>query len=98
MLEKTTVETTIPKAMEEFAAVADEEKVLERNAMILYPYIRKSAISHGRAAEILGIHKTDLIAYYDRMGLPYLDQTEEELEEDLKNYYAAKRSENDDCI
>ena len=63
---------------------SDYEQVFERNAMLLYPFIRNLTISHGRAAEILGVHKTDLIEFYDSMGIPYLDQSEEELMEDLE--------------
>lgn len=36
-------------------------------------------ISHGRAAEILGIRKYELIEIYDKLGLPYLDQDIEEI-------------------
>ena len=52
--------------------------------MILYPLIQNRTISHGRAAEILGVHKTDLIEFYDSVGIPYLDQSEEELTADLE--------------
>ena len=51
--------------------------------MLLYPFIRNLTISHGRAAEILGVHKTDLIEFFDSMGIPYLNQSEDELMEDL---------------
>ena len=61
----------------------DQEQVFERNAMLLYPFIRNLTISHGRAAEILGVHKTDLIEFYDSMGIPYLNQSEDDLMEDL---------------
>lgn len=40
-------------------------------------------MSHGRAAEMLGLPKMELIALYGKLGLPYFDETEEELEEDL---------------
>lgn len=63
----------------------DQEQVFERNAMLLYPFIRNLTISHGRAAEILGVHKTDLIEFYDSMGIPYLNQGEDGLIEDLAN-------------
>lgn len=43
-------------------------------------------ISHGRAAEILGIGKLDLIALYNEMGLPYLDMDISEVEEDVNTY------------
>ena len=51
--------------------------------MILYPFIQNLTISHGRAAEILGVHKTDLIEFYDSIGIPYLNQSGDELLEDL---------------
>jgi hypothetical protein len=44
-------------------------------------------ISHGKAAEILGIRKLDLIDLYASMGLPYLDQTMDELDEDLSTLH-----------
>ena len=47
------------------------------------PYIHNGTISHGKAAQILGIHKMDLIALYSNLGLPYLDQTSDELESDV---------------
>ena len=31
------------------------------------------------------MRKTDLIEFYDSMGIPYLNQNEEELEADLAN-------------
>ena len=47
----------MPENPVSFAMPGKEEDQLERNAMILYPYIRKDIISHGKAAEILGILK-----------------------------------------
>ena len=49
-------------------------------------------ISHGRAAEILGVHKLDLIAYYGKLGLPYLDMGEDELEAERTAFRRAKGS------
>ena len=51
--------------------------------MMLYPYVHDGVISHGRAAEILGIFKTDLIVLYGKMGLPYVEMTDDEIEEEL---------------
>lgn len=92
MMAMATIQIEVPEAMKKYIVVADSRDAFERDAMILYPYIHNHSISHGRAAEILGVHKTDLIAYYDNIGLPYLDQTEEELDDDLRDYYAAKES------
>ena len=76
----------ISKVMEDMSTYVndvDYEQAFERNAMLLYPFIRNLTISHGRAAEILGVHKTDLIEFYDSMGIPYLNQSEEDLMADL---------------
>ena len=73
----------IPDTIAEYAAVEDENAVLTRNAMILFPFIKNEVISHGKAAELLGIHKMDLIAIYSSLGIAYLDQTKEELESDV---------------
>lgn len=51
--------------------------------MLVYPYIKSGVMSHGKAAEMLGLHKIDLITLYGKLGLPYFDETEEEFEEDL---------------
>jgi hypothetical protein len=80
----------VPKEMTMYLSVDDQQTELERNAMILYPYIKNLTISHGRAAEILGINKLDLIALYSDMGLAYLDMSMEEIEEDVATYRRVK--------
>jgi len=77
------VSIKIPDSMVEYATVENEREELMRNAMILFPYIQNETISHGRAAQILGINKLDLIAIYSTLGIPYLNQTKEELESDI---------------
>ena len=44
-----------------------------KQAMALLPEIQGMKISHGRAAEILGVKKEALIDFYGDMGYPYLD-------------------------
>ena len=78
------VSMEMPDDMIEFAIPTDKTEQLKINAMILYPYIQRGTISHGRAAEILGIFKMDLITLYGEMGLSYIDMSEEELEEELE--------------
>ena len=77
------VSISVPQMMAEYTVSNDEKSNLIRNAMILFPYIQNDTISHGKAAQILGIHKMDLIALYSNLGLPYLDQTSDELESDV---------------
>jgi hypothetical protein len=69
----TEVSISVPQMMAEYTVSNDEKSNLIRNAMILFPYIQNDTISHGKAAQILGIHKMDLIALYSNLGLPYLD-------------------------
>ena len=78
------VSLEMPEKLVTYAKPSSEEDQLERNAMILYPYIRKGIISHGRAAEILGIYKIDLITLYGKLGLSYIEMTDEELDEELE--------------
>ena len=79
-----TVSMELPDEMIAFAMPQDKKEQLIRNAMMLYPYILNRKISHGRAAEILGIPKLDLIELYGQMGFCYFDQTQYELEKELK--------------
>ncbi len=90
-MEMTTLEISIPKDMRQYVDNIDEKTNIQRNAMILYPYIRNHVISHGRAAEILGINKIDLIVCYENLGFPYLDQSKEELDEDIQTVMNTRR-------
>ena len=58
------------------------EKMWE--AMLLYPGIANDSISHGRAAELLGRRKIELIQLYGSLGIPYLDMSDEEFEEEIQ--------------
>ena len=82
----TTVEIKVPEAMEPYIVNDSENDTLQRNALLLYPYILKRKISHGRAAEILGLHKLDLIELYGELGLCYFDQIEDELDKELETF------------
>jgi propanediol dehydratase small subunit len=70
--------------MSRYLVSEDYEGVFAGNAMILFPLIQNLTISHGRATEILGVHKTDLIEFYDSIGIPYLNQTKDELLRDAE--------------
>ena len=88
-MEMTTITMTVPVGI---APYLDDERndSFERNAMLLYPFIQKGIISHGRAAEILGVRKWDLIEYYNSIGIPYLDQSKEELLAELATFDVLK--------
>lgn len=86
-MELTNIEICVPKEMKTFLLNENASDELKRNALILYPYIKDLTISHGRAAEILGIPKWDLIELYEDMGLPYLDMDISEVEKEVDSYY-----------
>lgn len=90
-MESAKIEISVPKEMIIYVNSKDKRKELKRNALILYPYIKDLTISHGRAAEILGIRKLDLITLYNEIGLPYLNMDISEVEEDVKTYQAIQR-------
>ena len=79
----TLMEIRVPEEMISYLQSEDSRDELIRNAMILYPYIQNESISHGRAAEILGIKKWDLIQLYDSLGFSYLSSVSD-YEEDLR--------------
>ena len=79
------VNMSFPEGMVQYLASDDDpESALRQNAMILYPLIDNLTVSCGRAAELLGIRKRDLIELYSSMGIPYLTQTDTELQSDLE--------------
>lgn len=78
------VSMEMPDKMVEFAMPSNKDEQLKINAMILYPCIQQGMISHGKAAEILGMFKIDLITLYGKMGLSYIDMSEDEMEEKLE--------------
>lgn len=86
------VEITIPEEMIPFVLAVDSEMWLRQNAMLLYPYIQDGTISHGKAAEILGIHKLDLIILYGKLGMVYFQESDEELDEDIRTIRNIRKS------
>lgn len=82
----TTVEIKVPEEMKPYIIKDDSKEVLLRNALLLYPFILNRKISHGKAAEILGIRKLELIDLYAQIGFSYFEQTMDELDNDLDTF------------
>lgn len=82
----TDVTIKVPTGMTMYLKPQNKRAELERNALLLYPYINDRTISHGKAAEILGIPKYDLIELYDNMGLAYLSMDISEAEDEVANW------------
>lgn len=72
----------------------ENQELLTRNALLLYPYILNQMISHGRAAEILGIRKSELIDLYDKLGYSYFDMTMDDLNDELNTFRQLKTKNN----
>lgn len=82
----TDVNIKVPEGMIMYLKPQNQHAELVRNALLLYPYINDNTISHGKAAEILGIPKYDLIELYDSIGLSYISMDIEEIEEEVANW------------
>lgn len=78
-----TVNIQVTEGMKPYINTNRAEIDFKQRALLLYPFIQNNTISHGKAAEILGISKWSLIQLYGSMGIPYIDMTKSELEEDI---------------
>lgn len=83
----------VPVGMSKYLVTVNPETELTRSALLLYPYILNQTISHGRAAEILGIRKSELIDLYDKLGYSYFDMTLDDLDEELNTFRMLKKKE-----
>jgi hypothetical protein len=91
MVATETVTIEVPVGMSKYLQAENTETELTRNALLLYPYILNQTISHGYAAEILGIRKSELIDIYDNLGYSYLDMTMDDLDSELDTYRKMKQ-------
>lgn len=93
MVTTESVTIKVPVGMSKYLVAMTPETELTRNALLLYPYILNQTISHGRAAEILGIRKSELIDLYDKLGYSYFDMTMDDLDEELNTFREIKKRE-----
>lgn len=91
MVTTESVTIKVPVGMSKYLVTMNPETELTRNALLLYPYILNQTISHGRAAEILGIRKSELIDLYDKLGYSYFDMTMDDLDDELNTFRELKR-------
>ena len=86
MVTTESVTIKVPVGMSKYLVIDNPEAELKRNALLLYPYILNQTISHGRAAEILGIRKSELIDLYDKLGYSYFDMTMDDLDDEMNTF------------
>ena len=83
-METMLLEVTLPKdlfSMLGFSQSEVAEAVKEFSVLGLY---LEHKISAGKAAELLGIQKREFIRLLARRGIPYLDYSKDELEEEFR--------------
>ena len=80
--EKSIIEVKLPDGAKQYVLDDTTEKM--REVLLLYPSIANDNISYGKAAELLGMNKMELIQLYGSMGIPYLDMTDDEFKEELQ--------------
>ena len=93
MVTTETITIEVPVGMSKYLEVINPELELTRNALLLYPYILNQTISHGRAAEIIGIRKSELIDLYDKLGYSYFDIIQDDLDDELNSFRELKKKE-----
>ena len=91
MVTTESVTIKVPVGMSKYLVTMNPETELTRNALLLYPYILNQTIS--RAAEILGIRKSELIDLYDKLGYSYFDMTMDDLDDELNTFRELKKKE-----
>lgn len=77
------VEIEVPEPLLPY--INQKEFKAQQIALLLYPYISHGDISNGKAAELLGISKTELLDMFGEMEIPYFNQSADELEQDIAN-------------
>ena len=91
MVTTESVTIKVPVGMSKYLVTINPEAELTRNALLLYPYILDQTISHGRAAEILGIRKSELIDLYDKLGYSYFDMIMDDLDNEMNTFRELKK-------
>ena len=78
MVTTESVTIKVPVGMSKYLVTMNPETELTRN---------------GRAAEILGIRKSELIDLYDKLGYSYFDMTMDDLDDELNTFRELKKKE-----
>lgn len=75
----------VPEKLADFISdnPLNQKDTLLQEALILYPYILNEEISHGYAAELLGMNRLSLISLYESIGIPFHRISKEELENEI---------------
>lgn len=78
-MERITVELDPPRDLLGVLRVTEDELGPELKLLIALELFREEKISSGRAAEVVGLSKSEFIDELDRHGISYFFETPEEL-------------------
>lgn len=87
------VKIDLPNKMADFLnkKKINDTTEFKRAAFMLFAYIDSGIISHGKAAELLGVDKFRLINFYGNYGLQYItDPVDKYLESEIKFFKTSK--------
>ena len=69
----------VPETLAHYVDFGDRAFQLRVQELMMFELIRAGRLSFGKAAELLGIGKIKLITDLGQLGLPYFDQTADEV-------------------
>ncbi len=81
---------SMPEGILPYVNEEETHIVFDQRALLIYPYIKNDVISYGKAAEILGVKKRELIDLYARYDIPYLLYDMSEVDEEVAQYRRVK--------
>lgn len=79
------IQFDMPEEILNYIATDDMNYNNKVKELMIYALIKEGKISFGKGAEMLGINKIDYITDLGKLGIPYFDETYDEVKEDLMN-------------
>lgn len=73
----------MPSEILDYISVDDKLYKDVVKSLMMYSLIKEGKMSFGKGAELLGINKIDLITTLGEYGIPYFDNSYDEIKEDL---------------
>jgi len=74
----------VPEPMARYVDLNDHAFLLRVQELMMFELVRRGKLSFGKAAEILGIGKIQFVTDLGQLGLPYFDQSAQEVWEDAE--------------
>ena len=72
----------MPATITKYVDLTDKEYKFRIKELIMYNLVHEDKLSFGKAAELLGIEKIKFVTDLGKAGLPYFDQTFDDVMED----------------